>query len=67
MVGTTPWLQGYLEENPLISKEDSDLQDLCRQFYTAAVAPALPANEKAPPAPVQPPAAHEETKQISAK
>jgi WD40 repeat protein len=67
LVHSCNWLRGYLEENPLISKEDSDLQGFCRQFYTAAVAPALPANEKAPPAPVQPPGAHEETKQSSAQ
>jgi WD40 repeat protein len=67
LVHSCNWLRGYLEENPLISKEDSDLQGLCRQFYTAAVAPALPADKKAPPAPVQPPAAHEQTKQSSAR
>jgi WD40 repeat protein len=62
LVHSCNWLRGYLEENPLISKEDSNLQGLCRQFYTTAVAPALPANKKAPSAPVQPPAAYEETK-----
>jgi WD40 repeat protein len=62
LVHSCNWLRGYLEENPLIiSQEDSDLQGLCRQFYTAAVAPALPANEKAPSA------AHEETKQSNAQ
>ena len=30
LVHSCNWLRGYLEENPLISKEDSDLQGLCR-------------------------------------
>jgi WD40 repeat protein len=30
LVHSCNWLRGYLEENPLISKEDSDLQSLCR-------------------------------------
>jgi WD40 repeat protein len=57
------WLEGYFEEkNSWVSKEDSDLQDLCRN---ATLLP--PDNEKALPAlkPAQSPAAHEETKQNS--
>jgi WD40 repeat protein len=27
------WLQGYLKNNPLVSKEDSDLQDLCSNAW----------------------------------
>jgi WD40 repeat protein len=30
LVHSCNWLRGYLEENPLISEEDSDLQSLCR-------------------------------------
>jgi WD40 repeat protein len=30
LVHSCNWLRDYLEENPLISKEDSDLQGLCR-------------------------------------
>jgi WD40 repeat protein len=42
------WLGGYLErKNPLVSKEDSELQDLCSNAQTAAAPPpVLPANEK---------------------
>jgi WD40 repeat protein len=60
------WLADYLDKNHHVAKDDSDLQDLCSKVQTAVAAPALPpAEEKAPPAPAQPPAAHEETKQSS--
>jgi ribosomal protein L12E/L44/L45/RPP1/RPP2 len=59
-------LADYLDKNHHVAKDDSDLQDLCSKVQTAVAAPALPpAEEKAPPAPAQPPAAHEETKQSS--
>jgi len=32
LVESCKWLQSYLEGNPLISKEDRDLQSFCKQF-----------------------------------
>ena len=32
LVESCKWLRSYLEGNPLISKEDRDLQSFCRQF-----------------------------------
>jgi WD40 repeat protein len=45
------WLEGYLEKNLLVSKEDSDLQALCSNTWTAAP-PSLvpPTSEEASPA-----------------
>jgi WD40 repeat protein len=48
------WLADYLDKNRLVAKDDSDLQDLCSKVQTAA-----------PPVPVRPPAAHEETKRAA--
>lgn len=51
------WLEGYLERNPLVDKEDSDLQDLCSTAWTAAAPSHVPpTNEKALPAPARLPA-----------
>jgi hypothetical protein len=39
LVHSCNWLGGYLKNNPLVSKEDSDLQDLCSNAQTAAATP----------------------------
>ena len=57
LVDSCNWLGGYLEKNPLMSKEDSDLQDLCSTVQTAVAPPPVPpTKEKASPAPAQSPA-----------
>jgi len=33
LVHSCSWLKGYLEKNPLVSKDDRDLQDLCKSVH----------------------------------
>jgi WD40 repeat protein len=45
LVHSCKWLESYLERNPLVDKEDSDVQDLCSTAWTAAAPSHVPPPE----------------------